>query len=447
MKHYYYAINDQQFGPFTVDELKTKRLKKSSLIWTEDMVDWAPAETFLELKEILISEPPPIPKKTIATPTVEIIKITPPKSQVSSTKYDLTYDKEIEATYLGVVLFAVPIIINFSGVITFATEESFNQAKVILSISSLLIRIAITYYVGNIASRQNRNSTGWSWFAFFLPSIALIVIGLLQKLRLKIQLDGNLSNDQQVAILLSKANQLFSDNRYSEVVVIMNKAFEIENQNFKCIRLRGLAYFQMKNYHQAKLDFETLIKNDKFTSFAYFYLGNLAIIDFDRELAIKYWLKADELKNENAKIKLDQFHTFTGNYLLDRSQVIRKVINNPTSEFIYFGNKKYLGGLPQIDQIEKPGSLKTLINCYDLGLEIELRHTFKTYYLGISYYEIENIIFKKDDNLIELFLTDENILRFRYDQTKDHYNGLKRFCDKFKQSTGKTPEASSFFKD
>ncbi len=27
MKHYYYADNDQQFGPFTIEELKSKRLK------------------------------------------------------------------------------------------------------------------------------------------------------------------------------------------------------------------------------------------------------------------------------------------------------------------------------------------------------------------------------------------------------------------------------------
>ena len=60
MKHYYYADSEQQFGPFTVDELKTKRLKKSTLVWTDGMQDWTSANEIEELKDILISEPPPL---------------------------------------------------------------------------------------------------------------------------------------------------------------------------------------------------------------------------------------------------------------------------------------------------------------------------------------------------------------------------------------------------
>ena len=51
-------------------------------------------------------------------------------------------------------------------------------------------------------------------------------------------------------------------------------------------------------------------------------------------------------------------------------------------EFIYFGDGKYQGGLPEIDQVEKPGSMKTQINGHDLGLDIELKRTFKTVHLS-----------------------------------------------------------------
>ncbi len=170
-------------------------------------------------------------------------------------------------------------------------------------------------------------------------------------------------------------------------------------------------------------------------------------MDRNRELAVSFWLKADEHKNENAKIKLDFFHTFTGNYLLDNSQVMRKVNSNSNSQFIYFTNGKYQEGLPQIDQIEKPGSLKTQINGYDLGLHIELRRTFKTFHLGIAYYEIDNIVFKEANKEFELHLTDKNILVFSYDQTKDSNKGLKNLCNKFKQATGKSPDAASSWKD
>ena len=448
MKHYYYADNEQQLGPFTVDELKNKRLKKSTLVWTEGMQDWTSANDIDELKDILISEPPPLPKKLTAPPTVETIQIKQTPTPLTSTTFDLTYDKETEATFFGILLLIVPLIIKLSGTLTFDTEESYNQAKVFLSIASLVIRIGVTVWVVDIASRQNRNSTGWGWFAFFLPSIALIVIGQLKKLRLKIELDGSLPVNQQIAILLEKANQLYSDDRHSECIEILNKAIEIDNQNFECIKMRGLANYYIKNYHKAKGDFEMLVKNEKFLSVAYFYLGNLAILDKNRELAVSLWMNAYEHKNEDAKIKLDQFHTFIGQYLLDKTQTTKKVNSNSSSQFIYLDEVKYQGGLPQIDKIEKPGSLKTLINGYDLGLDVELKRTFKTYHLAISFYEIDNIIYKLEDKIFELHLSDNNILSFRYDHTKDNYsNGLKKICGNFKEATGKTADASTTWKD
>lgn len=447
MKHYYYTDNDQQLGPFTVEELKVKRLKKSTLVWTEGMQDWTSANEVEELQNFLISEPPPLPKKTTTPPTVETIQIKQRPTPATSTKYDLTYDKEIDTTFFGIILLVVPLIIKLSGIVTFDTEESYNQAKVFLSIAALVIRIPVTVLVVNISSRQNRNSTGWGWFAFFLPSIALIVIGQLKKLRLKIESDGSLPANQQVAILLEKAYQLFSDNRYLECIEILNKAIEIEKQNFDCIKLRGLSNYNIKNYQKAKADFETLNKNEKFPSISNFHLGNLAIMDRDRELAVSFWLKADEHKNENAKIKLDHFHSFTGNYLIDSSQAMRKVKSNSTGPFINFADGKYQGGLPQIDQILKPGSLKTQINGYDIGLDIELKKNFKTYHLAISYYEIYNIVYREADKKFELHLTDNNILTFSYDKTKDSNEGLKNLCNRFKQATDKTPDAASSWKD
>jgi tetratricopeptide (TPR) repeat protein len=440
MKYYYYAYNDQQLGPFTVEELKAKRLKKSTLVWTEGMQDWASANDIEQLKDILISEPPPLPKNETASPSVETILITHKPSSVTSAKFTPNYDKETEATFIGVLLLVVPIIIKLSGILTFDTE-SYNQAKVFLSIGSFVIRIAVIFWVVNIASRKNRDSTAWGLFAFFLPSIALIVIGYLK--RLKIELDGSLLANEQVSILLEKANQLFSVYRYSESIEILNKAIEIENDNFDCIKLRGLANYNIKNYQKAQSDFEILNKSRKFSSIANFYLGNLALIDRNRELAVSFWLMADEHKNKNAKKKLDHFHTFIGNYVLDRAQVMRKVNSNTTGGFIYFRDGKYQGGLAQIDQFEKLGSLKTKIFAYDLGLEIELSRTFKSFHIALSYYEIDNIVYKEAENMFELYLIDKKMLLFSYNQIKDYNEGLKKLCSRFKELTGKTPAAAS----
>jgi len=446
MKHYYYADNEQQHGPFTVDELKTKRLKKSTLVWTEGMQNWTSANDIEELKDILISEPPPLPKKVTAPQKVETIQIKQTPIPVTSTKFDLTYDKETEATFIGVLLLVVPLIIKLSGTVTFDTEESYNQAKVFLSIASLVIRIAVTVWVVNIASRQNRNSTGWGWFAFFLPSIALIVIGQLKKLRLKIELDGSLPANQQVAILLEKANQLFSDKRNSECIEILNKAIEIDNQNFNCIKLRGLANYKMKNYDKAKTDFETLIGSENFASIANLFLGNIALNNFNRKLAIEYWLEAIKYDNADAKKNLDMYHNFTHKYLIKSNQIQNKLGLKSETPYIGYGLANYEEGLPIIDNELKQKSKKIQINNYENGIDLEFRTIFKSTHIAIAFYEIDNIRYLESNQIIELFLTDKSNLKFSYNLSKDYQKGFENLCEEYAKSTGKTPDASNYKK-
>ena len=77
-----------------------------------------------------------------------------------------------------------------------------------------------------------------------------------------------------------------------------------------------MAHLQMKSYDKSKIDFESLKENENFSTIANYHLGNLAMIEHKRELAVSFWLKANANKNEDAQSKLDLFHTFTGNYLL-----------------------------------------------------------------------------------------------------------------------------------
>jgi len=446
IKHYYYADKDQQFGPFTVDELKSKRLKKNTLVWTDGMTDWDTADNVEELKNILVSEPPPLPKRNNPPPPIETVQIkhvsTP--AQIFNSKYDISYTKETEATVYGVMLFIAMGIINFlisNGVIEIGTD-----IRPLFAIGLLILRIWITVVVVNIASRQNRNSTGWGWFAFFLPSIALIVIGQLKKLRLKIELDGSLPVNHQVSILLEKANKLFSNDRYSECVEILNKTIEIDNHNFDCIELRGLANYELKDFEKSKQDFEILSKNEKYLSTAYYYLGNIAIVGKDRELAVSHWLKAAEQNNENAKRKLDLFHTFSYNYLLSNAQVNKKINRSSTEGYIFtIIDIKYQSGLSQIDHIEKINSLSVNIYGCTNGIHIELKKIIKKYHLGIAYYEIDNIVFNEKDEKLELHLSDKNILAF-YGKKFYAYNSLKKLCENFERETGKTPDAASIEK-
>lgn len=66
MKKYYLYINNEQQGPFNIEELKNKKINRNTKVWFEGLEDWKNAEDIDELKSIVASIPPPI--KIISSP-------------------------------------------------------------------------------------------------------------------------------------------------------------------------------------------------------------------------------------------------------------------------------------------------------------------------------------------------------------------------------------------
>lgn len=157
MRSYYYADNGQQFGPFTFEELTIKKLRTSTLVWTDGLEQWVRADSIDELKDCLVSVPPPLRTK--------------------HPKYDSTYTKPINATLIGLLLFFIPI---FQILFDFYPQTT--GQKTILILSAIVIRIPICIWVQKIAFQQKRNSTVWGLIAFFFPAITLIVVSLSNKL-------------------------------------------------------------------------------------------------------------------------------------------------------------------------------------------------------------------------------------------------------------------------
>jgi len=506
MKLYYFVEKEQQFGPFTIEELKTKRLKKSTLVWADGMQEWEKAECVEELIDILIPEPPPIPKKE-PLPITETVQIKPPptpKHPVYSSKYDITYKQEIGATVIGILLLFSTIFLIFYGVFEDSKIISPNPIWPFLKFLSinffvlggtvnafilsfgplfsgafdyrwlvflfLALGIIIAIWVKNIASRQNRNTIGWSIFALLFPVETLIVIGLLKKMRLSVVLDGSLSPNEQIEILLKKANKLFSQSRFSESIEILNKAIEINRRDFEAIKLRGLSFFKMRNYEKAKIDFETLIESEQFLFISYYFMGIISVrLEKNREIAVSYFLKAKELNlpqlqtingqditnypkglDINISGWLSLLHTFTGKYVLNSSFIGQKLgkILDEVYPNIYFRQEvfMYQGGLLQIERIENQSSLKTSVSLYNNGIEFILSKLFKSYHIGIAYYEIENIIIQEAENKIEFHLIDKTILSFRYE--KDNLiDYLKKTYSLFTQTTGRTLDIVSLWEN
>lgn len=65
---YYYLKNRFRYGPVKFEDLKSKDIKKDTLVWYEGLKDWTKAEEIKELKELFKVTPPPIPPPPIPPP-------------------------------------------------------------------------------------------------------------------------------------------------------------------------------------------------------------------------------------------------------------------------------------------------------------------------------------------------------------------------------------------
>jgi hypothetical protein len=109
------------------------------------------------------------------------------KAETVNLKYDLTHEKDTTASFIGVSI----IIIFLAFYIISSNYDSVDiqkaqQSRMFLSVVSIIMRIGITVWVVHIAKKLNRDTAGWGFFAFILPSITLIVIGQKRKLKKQI---------------------------------------------------------------------------------------------------------------------------------------------------------------------------------------------------------------------------------------------------------------------
>ncbi len=75
MNQYYIFINEEQLGPFNVDELITKKISRETKVWFEGLKDWKNAGEIEELRTIFSSIPPPINSFTSIPPNPNIESI------------------------------------------------------------------------------------------------------------------------------------------------------------------------------------------------------------------------------------------------------------------------------------------------------------------------------------------------------------------------------------
>lgn len=415
MKKYYFVKDNKQHGPFSIEELKDKSIKKTTLVWTEGMNDWVEAESQIELYEILNNTPPPIPVDL--NDKNNIVQFTDTNKQKNDSTHDLTYKREIEATIFGLFLFIIPLFISlFFKEYRFHSKTELNQFRVLFSIIGLIVRLGVVFWVGTIANRQNRAVKTWKWFSFFLPSISLIIIGLLKKLKLSIIIDGTLPQNIQLDILNNKAKMLYNEKRYKECIDVINESLKIDSNNLDSMFLIAKSNFELELFDDSKRYFQVLMDNKYKISEVLFYIGNIEVALNNTTKAIDCWRKSLELGFALSEIKLNFYHNYTGVFTLEKKDVINKLGQKKEDLIIYYGSVKYLNGNLQTEK-----NNKAQINIFENGINIEFRNVFNVKNYSIGFYEIKSISELDENNCFEISLTNGEILIFQYLKYKNTY--------------------------
>lgn len=139
-----------------------------------------PETLFIEVTEQVQEAVPVIEKNEIETEGKEVIS-----------KYDETYEKDTMPTVVGCIMAFIWLLLYISNLNKqYQSYEEYQQAlktQDLITTFTIILRIAVTIWVVNIARFRNREPWSWGLFAFLFPAVALIFIGLQKKLKPKLK--------------------------------------------------------------------------------------------------------------------------------------------------------------------------------------------------------------------------------------------------------------------
>ncbi|PQA59011.1 tetratricopeptide repeat protein [Siphonobacter curvatus] len=105
---------------------------------------------------------------------------------------------------------------------------------------------------------------------------------------------------------LEEGRKLLGENKINEAITALNEAVSADAGNAQALNARGVAYYQLKDYSNALLDYEQAMKADSSLYLPYFNRAKLRIAQNDFESAIKDFSKAATLAPDSAEIYLNR---------------------------------------------------------------------------------------------------------------------------------------------
>ncbi|MCS6934865.1 MAG: M48 family metalloprotease [Chitinophagales bacterium] len=154
---FYIAVNGQQAGPFTIEELKGKNIQRDTLVWTEGLDSWTKAENIPMLKEILRATPPPLPNTEVKTTSQQTSPPpipTPPQFNDKYFGYELARRRErLFARIIEAIIISVPILLLFGRNLSDRNPYSFGSIVGGTIFSAILGAIFYSLWGGNLGHK------------------------------------------------------------------------------------------------------------------------------------------------------------------------------------------------------------------------------------------------------------------------------------------------------
>ncbi|MCH8535318.1 MAG: DUF4339 domain-containing protein [Flavobacteriaceae bacterium] len=201
MKEYYIILNDEQHGPYSIQDLKDKNLKKDTFVWCEGLDDWQKLEDTPDLIEFikLSKKPPPMPsvgEKVAKTEVSGSLNIKDGNKNYE-TLYKLRPNKKILTFLLLWVSFNLfALVMSYSEVDVFNNSGAPQTEKLwpFVEFNECLYEYSIRYsnrttwmkrpsypmggYTGNKRCNFNGIFTQYDWseFALYVGGIFIIFI-------------------------------------------------------------------------------------------------------------------------------------------------------------------------------------------------------------------------------------------------------------------------------
>lgn len=221
------------------------------------------------------------------------------KSSDYNSSYDETHRTNTGATVFGVILLIISVIISIS-----ASKRNIDEGSLaIIQIISLCLRIFIVIWCVNVAKELNRSKAAWGLFAFFLPSIALIFIGLKKRLSYSPEYISK-SDMGKAEEINNLAYRYAKAQHFQYALFLVNKSIELEPEVHAAFDTRGYIKYFLKDYHGALADLNKSIEMNPNYAIKYYHRGSIYKQLGKMEEAFLDWNQAVEMGSKDAEMAI-----------------------------------------------------------------------------------------------------------------------------------------------